>query len=286
MTIAEALTKAEQLLAERGVPNARFDAEVLLAHAAQQNRAWLVTHGTDPLDPGLDRIFQETIARRARREPLQYLLGTQEFWGLEFRVTPAVLIPRPETELVVETALQRLAGRETPVIVDLCTGSGCIAVSLAHEKPHARVFAIDSSPEALAVARENARRHETSGRIRFFEGDLFAPLGELSLAANVDIVTANPPYVPAGDYEGLQPEVRDYEPQAALLAGPAGTDVALRIVADAPAYLRPGGLLIMEMGIGQADALQRAIADIGQCRNIAVLQDLAGIDRVIVAERQ
>ena len=182
------------------------------------------------------------IERRAQREPLQYITGRQEFWGLDFMVTPDVLIPRPETELIVETALAACQDRSRPLtIIDLCTGSGCIAISLAKELPAARIFATDTSAKALAVARENARRHGVSDRIRFLEGDLFGPLEELDLQGQVDIIVSNPPYVPSGDRPALQPEVRDYEPELALFAGPEGTEIHRRIIGTAPRFLKKNG---------------------------------------------
>jgi release factor glutamine methyltransferase len=201
-----------------------------------------------------------------------------------FLVTPEVLIPRPETELVVETALGLLENAQPALAVDLCTGSGCIAVSLASELPAARFLAVDRSREALAVARTNARTHGASDRIRFFEGDLFSPLAGIDLGAGAAVITANPPYIRTDELATLQPEVRDFEPEVALVAGPKGTEIAERIVTDAPRYLLPGGSLIMEMGIGQAGALRTTIEENGNYRAPEVLKDLAGIERVIVAQ--
>jgi release factor glutamine methyltransferase len=268
------------------VPEARRDAEVLLGHVLGRDRAWLVAHYPDAVDDRIVHTYDTIVDRRAAREPVQYIVGTQEFWGLTFTITPSVLIPRPETELVVEAALAALQGSVMPVIVDLCTGSGCIAVCLAREHPKSRLFALDRSEAALAVARENARRNGTAARIRFLVGDLFDPLGELDLGGRVDAITANPPYVRSDELASLQPEVRDFEPGMALIAGPRGTEIAERIIIGAPAYLRSGGTLIMEMGIGQADALRFAAADAGAYGAIEVLKDLAGIERVMVAQRK
>jgi release factor glutamine methyltransferase len=287
LTLAEAIQKAEQVLSAHGVPNARLDAEVLLRDALGRDRAWLLAHIQDGIDDEQRRTFERTIERRAQREPLQYITGKQEFWGLEFTVTPDVLIPRPETELIVETVLGSLPDRGRPLtIVDLCTGSGCIAVSLARELKSARIFATDTSAKALDVARENAHRHGVAGRIRFLEGDLFAPLEELDIAAQVDMIVSNPPYVPQGFGSVLQPEVRDYEPAMALFAGRDGTEIHQRIIGQAPSFLKRGGLLIMEMGIGQAGALGRMVRDSGVYDSLRVLKDLAGIERVMAVQKK
>ncbi len=232
-------------------------------------------------------LFEDTIRRRYRREPLQYITGKQEFWGLEFIVTPDVLIPRPETELLVESAIEIVKGADhRATIVDLCTGSGCIAISLAAEIKNAVIFATDTSEQALAVARENARRHGVSDRIRFLPGDLFDPLGELDIRSSVDIITANPPYIPSGDLPALQPEVRDYEPAVALVAGPDGTEIQRNIIGNAPAFLTARGVLAMEMGMGQAGALRAAAEETGSYASVEIHKDLAGIDRVIIARKK
>ncbi len=286
MKIAEAIAAAAERLAAKGVENARLDAEVLLCHVLDRDRAWLMAHYPDPLDGASRLSYEKDIDRRAKREPLQYITGTQEFWGIPFRVTRDVLIPRPETEMVVEESLTRTSGEACPIIVDLCTGSGCIAVSLARELPKARIFATDRSGAALALARENAKANGVADRIRFFEGDLFDPLDELDIGGRIDVITANPPYVRESERPGLQPEVRDFEPALALFAGPEGTEVADRILIAAPRYLRAGGLLVMEMGIGQAGALRNTATESGGYSAVKVLRDLAGIERVIVAERK
>ncbi len=286
LTIIEAIHNAANRLSAAGIANARLDAEVLLAHIIQKDRVWLITHRDDVLDDNHQRDFAEAILRRTRREPLQHIIGNQEFWGLEFIVTPDVLIPRPETELIIEATLAIVQDRNRPVrIIDLCTGSGCIAVSLAKELTAARVIATDASEKALAVARENSRRHGVSERIRFLPGDLFGPLEELDLRGQVDIMVSNPPYVQADDLSTLQPEVRDYEPQMALIAGPEGTEMAKRITQRAPEYLKKNGALIMEMGLGQAEALTRMVEETGAYGKPGILKDLAGIERVFVAKK-
>lgn len=284
-TIAEAIASAAARLAAHGIENSRLDAEVLLGHVLDRDRAWLVAHYPDELDIQAGRSYDQVLDRRSAREPLQYIIGTQEFWGLLFSVTPDVLIPRPETELVVESSIQALGGNDSPLIVDLCTGSGCIAVSLAKGLPGARVFALDRSEAALAVARENARRNGVADSVRFLAGDLFAPLDELDLSGRVDLITANPPYISTGERSALQPEVRDFEPEMALIAGPRGTEIAERIIAASPEYLRTGGSLVMEMGMGQATGLRNIVNNAGSYAAVEILKDLTGIDRVVVAKR-
>lgn len=286
MTVTDALHHASQVFLKSGISTARLDAELLLSHVLVKDRAWVFTHIDDVLDAGHERLYQELVDRRAHREPIQYILGRQEFWGLEFIVTRDVLIPRPETELVVETAIRSLQGIPKPAIIDLCTGSGCIAVSLAKEFPASRIFATDTSDRALGIARENARMHGATERIRFLEGDLFHQLEELDIRGQVDLITANPPYIPSRELPGLQPEVRDFEPEQALIAGPNGTEFHERIIAGASSFLKRQGSLIMEMGIGQAETLVVMAARSGAYAGPEILKDLAGIDRVIKMQKK
>jgi len=286
VTFIEAINRAASQLAAAGVTTARLDAEVLLRHAITRDRAWLLAHMQEELADDHRDSFERAVARRVRREPLQYITGRQEFWGLEFMVTPDVLIPRPETELIIESAVRSVRDRNRPQrIIDLCTGSGCIAVCLAKELPQARILATDTSSQAISVARGNARQNGVADRIRFLEGDLFSPLEELDIHGQVDIIVSNPPYVPSGDFSALQPEVRDYEPKMALLAGPDGTQVQRRIINEASRFLMNHGLLIVEMGLGQADPLAQLIRQRKDYGSLEILKDLAGIDRVIVAQK-
>jgi release factor glutamine methyltransferase len=286
VTLAEALNDAALALSKAGITNARLDAEVLLSHSIRKDRVWLITHRDDVLEDKDQRDFDEAIRRRTKREPLQHLIGNQEFWGLEFIVSSDVLIPRPETEFIIEAALAFAQDRKRQVrIIDLCTGSACIAVSLAKELSASHIIATDASMRALAVARENARNHGVADRIRFLEGDLFGPLEELNIRGQVDIIVSNPPYVKAGDLPTLQPEVRDYEPEMALIAGPEGTEIAAIIIKIASGYLKKNGALIMEMGLGQAEALIRMVDATGEYGKPGILKDLAGIERVMVARK-
>ena len=287
MTIIETINRSASQLSSAGITTGRLDAELLLCHTLGKDRAWLLAHIQEQIGEESNKLFMKAVGRRAGREPLQYIVGKQEFWGLDFLVTGDVLIPRPETELIIETALTLAPNKDVRfTILDLCTGSGCIAVSLAKELASARIFASDKSEKALDVARENARRHGTTDRIRFLEGDLFGPLEELGLGGRVDIMVSNPPYVPLEEYSALQPEVRDHEPRMALLAGQSGTEVHQRIIDGAPEFLRSEGALIMEMGMGQAEALEHMIRENGTFNKPDVLKDLAGIERVIVARKK
>jgi release factor glutamine methyltransferase len=284
LTIAEAIRRAAEKLTVAGIESSRLDAEVLLAHVIRKDRVWLFAHNTDTLNNDSASNYEHAVERRAKREPIQHIVGHQEFWGLDFTVSPDVLIPRPETELVVESAIRAAGKMSGPLILDLCTGSGCIAISIAKHLVTSRIMATDRSGHALVVARENARNHGVADRIRFLEGDLFGPLEELDIQGKVDIIVANPPYVPARDLAALQSEVRDFEPETALIAGPQGTEIHQRIISTAPRYLKQHGLLIMEMGIGQTETLIQMVKASDAYDMPEVLKDLAGIERVIVAK--
>jgi len=277
---AAALARAgESALAAAGVPDPARDAATLLALATGWSRERLHAHPAEAVGAGARARFGAFVGRRAAREPLQHITGTQEFWSLAFRVTPAVLIPRPETEHLIE-ALLRLALPAAPVVVDLGTGSGCLAVVTARVLPAARVVATDISAAALEVARDNAVRHGVAERIRFLEGDLFAALDGKGMERGVDLLISNPPYIPAADLDGLEPEVRDHEPRQALTPGPDGLAVHRRIAAGAGRLLRPGGRLLAEIGFSQEVAARALYAGAGIAVE-AVHPDLAGLPRVL-----
>lgn len=241
------------------------------------DRAYLLTRPEMPLTAEQAALYEAWLARRARHEPIQYIVGEQEFFGLKFRVTPDVLIPRPETEHLVEAALARTDRDASLRIADIGTGSGAIAVALAHSLPQARVTALDISTAALSVAQENAESHGVSDRIRFLKSDLLtAVAGE-----HFDMIVSNPPYVAEG--EELEQQVRDYEPGSALFAGPNGLDVYRRMIPQAQAALSPGGWLLLEIGHGQRDALERLLRGWG---NLSFIADLQRIPRVVCAQRQ
>jgi release factor glutamine methyltransferase len=278
----ERLAEARSTLVQAGIASedATLDAEVLARHVLDCDRATLLTRSHDPLPSAFDRLFQALVARRANREPLAYIVGHREFWGLDFDVTPAVLIPRPETELIVEEALTVLPARDAARhIVDVGTGSGCLAVTLAVEFPAARVMATDTSHEALAIAYRNADRHNVLGRIAFLHADLLQ-----HVAGPADLIVSNPPYVPEGDRPALQPEVAQYEPPAALYAGADGLEVIRRLFDSAHALAAPGGWLLVEFGFGQEAAVREAAQRAGW--TVARIRgDLQGIPRVAVLRR-
>lgn len=266
-----------------GIDSPRMTAELLLSHALGITRLQLYLRHDQPLCAGELAAFKTLIRRRARREPTAYILGQREFWSREFQVDPGVLIPRPETEHVVEAALGLLPerpGRERMRLLDLGTGSGAIVVTLAAERPGHRYVASDIRPEALRVARANAGRHRVAEAILFFCGSWFHPLKKGG--APFDIVVSNPPYIARGDVPDLQPEVSGYEPITALDGGPEGFDAISEILAQAPDYTRKGGALIFEMGHGQADRVRESVAADHRYREIRLVRDLAGIERVAV----
>ena len=258
------------------LPTARRDAELLLMRLLGVERAWMMAHPDAELTAEQVERFEARIARRARHEPVQYILGEQEFYGLAMKVTPAVLIPRPETEHLVEAVIAKV-GRDAAVrICDVGTGSGAIAVALAHELPRAQVTAVDVSRAALDVAAENAQRHEVAERVRLVESDLLSAVrGE-----RFDVMVSNPPYVAEG--EVLEAQVREYEPHGALFAGPTGLEVYRRLIPEAWEVLIPAGWLVMEMGHGQREALRELLAGWDA---VSFVGDLQGIPRVAIARR-
>ncbi len=257
---------------------ADLDAQLLAARALDWDRARLLTSWRDPAPPAFPAAFEALVARRERREPISQILAAREFWGLEYEVTRDVLTPRPESEGIVEAALEH--ARRARAIVDVGTGTGCLAVTLAREFPGATVVAVDISDAALEVARRNAARHGVSVRMTFERANLLDALRE-----PVDLVVSNPPYVPAGDRDDLPPEVRDYEPAQALFAGEDGLDCIRELVARGRDHLRDGGLLIFECGVDQAPAIREMIARAPGLELVEVRPDLAGIPRTVVARR-
>jgi release factor glutamine methyltransferase len=248
-------------------------------HMLGIDRPTLIAHPERTLDRDQQAAYQRLIERRLRFEPIQYILGQAEFYGLSLSVSPAVLIPRPETELLVEAVLNRLPHVRPQRIVDVGTGSGAIAIALAHSLPQASVTALDFSPDALAVAGENAASLSLEGRIRFLESDLLSAIGD---EEPFDAIVSNPPYVPTEDAPTLHPQVRDHEPSLALYAGGGGMEIYQRIIPQALALLQPSGLLALEMGYGQ----QREMADLLCGWNaVEFLDDLQRIPRIAVARR-
>jgi release factor glutamine methyltransferase len=260
MTLRELVLQAEETLRAGPHPErARLDAEALLRHQLGRDRAWLLAHGDDAADSADAAAFAEIVGRRLAGEPIQYITGSAEFYGLPFAVTPGVLIPRPETEHLVEAVLRLAAQFPAPRIADIGTGSGAIAVALAHSLRQAQITATDLSPQAMGIARKNAFQNGVLNRIEFLEGDLFAPLA----GQRFDIVASNPPYVPLADSPSLSVEVREFEPHSALFAGEDGLDFYRRLIPAAHEHLVPGGWLVLEIGYGQQPAIQQLLAQSG-----------------------
>ena len=283
MTVRDLLLEVRRTLEGAGIEEAPLEASVLVRHVLGLDRAALFAHPERATTEAERRSLDAAVARRTAREPLPYILGHREFYGLSFQVGPEVLIPRPETETLVEEALRWAEAPERRgrplAIADVGTGSGCIAVSLAVHLPHATVHATDTSHPALAVAGENARRHEVADRVRLVRGDLLSPL-----AGPLDLVVANLPYVPDAEVAGLQPEIARFEPATALRGGPEGTDLLLRLLASAPRVLAAGGALMLELGPPQRNALEAAARHLFPEGAVRIVMDLAGRDRVLVVE--
>jgi release factor glutamine methyltransferase len=277
--IKDLLSEATARLRAAGCDTPRLDAEVLLAFAMGKERIWLFAHDDELPPASAARNFQDYAGRRASREPLAYIIGRKEFYGRAFAVNPHVLIPRPETELLVEEtvrlAMQRFPN-DTFSIADIGTGSGCIAVSLAASLPSAHIYAVDASPEALRVAVQNAQRWQMNERISFLAGDGTAPLAD-----RVDILVSNPPYLTTSEYKHTAPEIRLYEPSLALTAGEDGLAVIRPLLQSAPERLRPGGLLLMEIGARQGEAVLKIAALVFPVATRRLVKDLAGHERVL-----
>jgi release factor glutamine methyltransferase len=277
-TVRELLKVSAQYLAEKGIAGPRLDAELLLAHALGMDRVKLYCSLEQPLHEKEISVFRELIRRRQSREPVAYLLGVKEFYGLEFQVSPAVLIPRPDTETLVECALDWLREHPKALVCDVGTGSGAIAVALAANAPLCKVAATDSSREAIDVAVQNADKHRVNDQVEFFHCEFFDD-GEKPF----DLIVSNPPYIPDADKETLEPEIIKYEPHQALFAGPTGLDAIESLIPKAQERLSPGGALMIEVGKGQGEIVSNQIANLGVFGNIEVIKDLAGIGRVVCA---
>ena len=273
MTIQTALVQGTKLLEEGAIAAPRLTAEVLLAHATRRDRAYLYAHSDEELREVSWIHYGRYLHERLKGKPTQYITGVQEFYGREFRVTPDVLIPRPETEHLIEAALKR--ARPWASVLDVGTGSGAIAATLALELAGPQVFATDVSARALRVASANAARLGVD--LALIEGDLASCVRD----ASIDVLVSNPPYVPATDRDGLQREVRDYEPHVALFAGPTGLEIYEQLIADARRVLRPGGWLLMELGYNSLEPVRAMLGE--AWTEVAVEQDLAGLPRVLAA---
>ncbi len=283
MTIAGVLHEAISVLGDAGSPTPRLDAEVLLAACLQIDRLCFFTHAEREIDAAAEQVFAGWIQRRIKGEPVSYIIGTKEFWSLPFQVTPAVLIPRPETEVLVEEALAVMPTRPGRVwqVLDVGTGSGAIAVALATECKDIQVTATDLSREALAVAKDNADRNGVTDRIAFLQGDLFAAVTGL-----FDLIVSNPPYISRSDFDLLPPGIRNYEPAGALQAGEDGTEVHRKLIDGGMAFLNSGGWLIMEMGEDQGTKLRTYLNEHDGYDTVVIRNDYGGVERVIKARRK
>ncbi|MGD0586151.1 MAG: peptide chain release factor N(5)-glutamine methyltransferase [Oryzomonas sp.] len=277
-TTLKVLTWTKEYLSAKGIENARLEAEWLLCTVTGLDRVGLYLNFDKPLNDGELASFRALVARRARREPLQHILGTQEFYGLEFEVSPDVLIPRHDTETLVTEALARRP--EARSVLDIGTGSGCIAVALARHLSDAAVTAVDISPSALAVARRNAGRNGVA--VEFLTGSLLDPVA----GRHFDLIVSNPPYIPSTDIDGLEPEVRDFDPRCALDGGVDGLDVYRTLIPAVPEHLNPAGWLLVEVGVGQAPAVMELFRKGTDYDPPVTACDPGGIERVVGAQRK
>jgi release factor glutamine methyltransferase len=280
-TIHELLTEVIPWLQAAGVDTPRLDAEVLLAHVLGKERGWVWAHPEVVPAAGDEERFRALLARRLGREPLAYLLGEWEFYGRPFFVTSDVLVPRPETELLVEAVVAWAREQQAATLADIGAGSGAIAITLALELPDAHIIAVDLSPRALAVARRNAERHGAADRVTFLEGDLLEPVRDAGCAP-LDVIVANLPYIAEEEYSVLMPEVRDHEPPLALRAAEGGLALIRRLISAAPTLLAGSGLLALEVGAGQADVVASLLTETGW-RQLRVIDDYGGIPRHVLA---
>jgi release factor glutamine methyltransferase len=272
-TVLKILAWTREYLAGKGVENARLESEWLLSAALGLDRVGLYVNFDRPLNDEELATFRGMVVRRARREPLQHILGTQEFMGLEFEVTAAALIPRHDTETLVEECIKRGLGAGS--ILDIGVGSGCIAVALAKMLPGARISGVEQAVAAMELAERNAARHNVN--INLFTGSVFEPFE----GQRFDLIVSNPPYIPTGDIDSLQPEVRDHEPREALDGGKDGLDFYRAIIPTATDHLNPGGWLLFEVGIGQAERVLGLFTASGRFSELFIAKDPAGIDRVV-----
>lgn len=286
-TILKLLSWTTGYFSSRGIEHPRADAEILLAYTLGLRRIDLYVQYDKPLTrPELTR-FRESIQRRVRREPVAYITGEKEFWSLGLKVSPAVLIPRPETECLVEAALSVLSantGKDSRRILELGTGSGAVILALAMERPEDILYATDRSGKVLVAAQDNAERHGVSGRISFLCGDWFAPIDRR--VNRFDLILSNPPYIRRKEIPNLQPEIFRFEPHTALDGGPDGVDSLGHIIAAAPPYLRSGGCLLLEIGHDQRPLLERAIEQTGGYQEPVFIKDYSGHDRVLRLQKK
>jgi release factor glutamine methyltransferase len=282
-TVRKLLGWTTDFLKSKGFDEAKREAELLLTHVLGCQRIELIARFEDQPSDGQRAKFKELITRRVSGWPVAYLLGTRDFYLLTFEVNPAVLVPRPDTETLVLEALTRLKPLAAPDVLDIGTGSGCIAVCLAHQKKTARVVATDVSPDALAVAQRNAAKNGVAERMTFLQGDLFAPLAS---GSTFDLIASNPPYIAQSEFASLTADVRDHEPRIALDGGPDGLAFYRRIAAGVGPFLKPGGSLLLEVGYTQADAVRALLAERPELEVGTTLKDTGGHLRVVTAKKR
>ncbi len=279
MNISSAITSAGGILAEAGVAEPRREASSLLAFVIGKDAAFLVAHSEDELSANHKVLFESCVRRRAKHEPFQYITRRQEFYGLNFEVTPDVLIPRPETEILVEEAIKILSPLENPCFCEVGVGSGCISVAILANVATATAVAVDISPIALSVAGRNADRHNVAERLKLLESDVFC-----RVTGKFELIVSNPPYVPRGQLDSLQPEVRDFEPRVALDGGDGGLSIIERIISKVPDHLKTSGFLLLELGFDQS-ARVAAMFDCKQWNEPEFFADLQGIPRIVKARK-
>ncbi|HEY3026293.1 MAG TPA: peptide chain release factor N(5)-glutamine methyltransferase [Pyrinomonadaceae bacterium] len=282
LSIAQAVLEATQVLREAGVPEAACEAGSLLAHTLECDRGFIIIHADEALSEQAIKTFREYVERRAAGEPLQYITGHQAFFNLDFEVTRNVLIPRPETELLVEIALDLRPTADEFFVCDVGTGSGCIAITILHERPSARALGIDISQPALQVAQKNATRHGVADRFRLVASDCFS---SLNTTRSFSMIVSNPPYVAEAALPGLQREVREHEPRTALLAGTDGLSVIRRLLHEAPRYLVEHGYLLFEIGFDQHKAVE-CLIDTRLWEVLDIHKDLQGIPRTVALRKK
>ncbi len=315
--LRDILNWAAEYLKSLNIPSARLDSEVLLSFVLNKDRIYLYQNPEFRIQNLELSKFKKLIERRGRREPVSYITGEKEFWSLKFKVTKDALIPRPETEILVQTVIDIVRNQKSEVrsqklkifnfqssifnpiyILDIGTGSGNVAVSIAKESPESHVFTVDKSDSALSVAKENAMTNGVAEKITFVKGDLYdfgfrisdfgfkdsqIPNSKFQIPKIFDIIVSNPPYIPTGDIEGLMTEVRDWEPRWALDGGKDGLEIIRKIIKDAPLFLKSKGFLAMEIGFGQSGEVSRIISETDKFDNIKTIKDLSGIERVVTA---
>jgi release factor glutamine methyltransferase len=281
--IRRLITWATEYLDGYGVESPRLSAELMLGRVLCLERLQLYLRFDQPLEPDELAAFKQLLLRRRSHEPMAYIMGSREFYGLEIKVGPGVLVPRPETEHLVEEGLKAIQAIERPRILDLCTGSGCVALALAHERKDAQVVGVDISKEALTFAQRSADKLELGQHVQWLVGDLYDPLA--ATGGFFNLITANPPYVREDEWPALSAEIREFEPRQALVSGDSGLELIGQIIAGSRAFLKPFGVLLLEVGSGQSETVLNIASQTGIFEKLSVVKDLAGVERVVSCQR-